>query len=103
VEKPLIIGSDSESEQWVAAVAKDIQASYSVLEKVRHGDKDVEITLKDLDTWKGCRPVLADDIISSGRTMIAAVRLLVYLGWQAPVCIAVHGLFADNSDQLWHN
>ena len=32
--------------------------------------------------------------------MIAAVQLLIDRGWQAPVCIAVHGLFADNSDQL---
>ena len=86
--------------QRAVAVAKDTQAPYSVLEKVRRGDKDVEITLKNLDTWKGCRPVLVDDIISSGRTMIAAVQLLIDRGWQAPICFAVHGLFADNSDQL---
>jgi ribose-phosphate pyrophosphokinase len=100
VDNPLIVGPDSESEQWVAAVAKDAQAPHSVLEKVRHGDRDVEIRLKELDNWEGCRPVLVDDIISSGRTMIAAVQLLVDRGWPAPVCIAVHGLFADDSDQL---
>ena len=32
--------------------------------------------------------------------MIAAVQLLIDGGWQAPICIAVHGLFAGNSDQL---
>jgi ribose-phosphate pyrophosphokinase len=100
VERPLIIGPDSESEQWAAAVAKDARASYSVLEKVRRGDRDVEIKLKDLDTSRGCRPVLVDNINSSGRTMIAAVQLLIDRGWQAPICIAVHSLFAHNSDQL---
>lgn len=97
---PLIIGPDSESEQWVAAVAKDADAPYSVLEKVRLGDRSVEIRLGDLNHWKGRTPVLVDDIISSGRTMIEAVRLLLAQGWPAPVCIAVHGLFADQADVL---
>jgi len=99
VENPLIIGPDSESEQWVAAVANEAGAAYCVLEKVRHGDRDVQITLKDLDMWEGRKAVLVDDIISSGRTMLEAVRLLVSRGWTSPVCIAVHGLFADNSDE----
>ncbi|WP_024582898.1 ribose-phosphate pyrophosphokinase [Bradyrhizobium sp. OHSU_III] len=100
VEKPLIIGPDSESEQWVAAVASEAEAPYSVLEKVRHGDRDVRITLGNLGPWQGRTAVLVDDIISSGRTMIEAVRLLAAQGWPPPVCIAVHGLFADHSDEL---
>ena len=32
--------------------------------------------------------------------MIEAVRLIMARGATAPVCIAVHGLFADNSDEL---
>jgi ribose-phosphate pyrophosphokinase len=99
VSAPLIIGPDSESEQWVAVVAKDAGGPYSVLEKVRRGDRDVEIKLKDLSLWRGRTPVLVDDIISSGRTMIEAVRLLTP-GWPLPICIAVHGLFADDSDLL---
>ena len=100
IANPLIIGPDSESEQWVTAVAKEAGAPYCVLEKVRHGDRDVQITIKDIDKWKGRRAVLVDDIISSGRTMIEAVRLLTSRGWTSPVCMAVHGLFADNSDVL---
>lgn len=98
ITDPLIIGPDSESEQWVAAVASDAGAPYSVLDKVRRGDRDVEIRLKDMEQWKGRTPVLVDDIISTGRTMIEAVRLLIAQGWPAPVCVAVHGLFADNAD-----
>lgn len=100
VTDPLIIGPDSESEQWVAAVASDAGAPYSVLEKVRRGDRNVEIRLKDLGQWKGRTPVLVDDIISTGRTMIEAVRLLTGQGWPRPVCVAVHGLFADEADVL---
>jgi ribose-phosphate pyrophosphokinase len=100
IANPLIIGPDSESEQWVAAVANDARAPFCVLEKVRRGDRDVEITLKNLDAGQGRTAVLVDDIISSGRTMIEAVRVLTSRGWAAPVCITVHGLFADNSDAL---
>ena len=100
VTSPLIIGPDSESEQWVSAVANDAGAPYCVLEKVRHGDRNVEIKLKHLDSWSGRTPVLVDDIISSGRTMIEAVKLLTAHGWPQPICIAVHGLFADGSDVL---
>jgi ribose-phosphate pyrophosphokinase len=98
VANPLIIGPDSESEQWVAAVASDAGAPFAVLEKVRRGDRDVEIKLKDLSAWQGRTPVLVDDIISSGRTMLQAVKLLTIRGWGRPICVAVHGLFADRSD-----
>jgi ribose-phosphate pyrophosphokinase len=100
VQNPLIIGPDSESEQWVAAVAQEADAPHAVLEKIRHGDRDVEIKLGDLDRWKGRTPVLVDDIISSGRTMLESLRLLTAQGWAAPVCLAVHGLFADRADVL---
>jgi ribose-phosphate pyrophosphokinase len=100
VAEPLIIGPDSESEQWVSAVAKDAGAPYSVLEKTRLGDREVVVRLRDKELETGRTPVLVDDIISSGRTMIEAVRLLSAEGRAAPVCIAVHGLFADQADVL---
>jgi len=100
VAEPLIIGPDTESEQWVAAVANDAGAPYAVLEKIRHGDRNVEIMLGDLNRWKDRTPVLVDDIISSGRTMLEAIRLLTAEGWSAPICIVVHGLFAEGADEL---
>jgi ribose-phosphate pyrophosphokinase len=32
--------------------------------------------------------------------MLEAIRLLKAEGWAAPVCIAVHGVFADQADTL---
>jgi len=100
IDKPHIIGPDRESEQWVSAVAKAAGAPYSVLEKIRHGDRDVEISLGPLQDLGNRTPVLVDDIISSGRTMIKAARLLKTIGASAPVCVAVHGLFAEDSHAL---
>jgi len=71
-----------------------------VLQKARRGDRDVEISAKSLPVLGGWTPVLVDDIISSGRTMIEAVRLIVERGAQSPICVAVHGLFAEDSDKI---
>jgi ribose-phosphate pyrophosphokinase len=100
VPNPIIIGPDSESEQWVSAVAKDANAPYTVLQKTRRGDRDVEISVRNLQDLDGRIPVIVDDIISSGRTMIEAVSLIIARGATTPVCIAVHGLFADNADEI---
>jgi ribose-phosphate pyrophosphokinase len=99
VSNPLIIGPDIESEQWVSAVAQDAGAPYSVLQKVRRGDRDVEISIRHMQHLEGRTPVLVDDMISSGRTMLEAVRMILQPNAPRPICIAVHGLFADQSDR----
>lgn len=100
IEDPIIIGPDSESEQWVSEVAKEAGAPYTVLEKLRRGDRDVVIAIKNGDRLHGRTPVFVDDIISSGRTMLEAARLVSREGGAQPVCVAVHGVFADQSDEL---
>lgn len=100
VETPLLIGPDGESEQWVAHVAADAGASFTVLRKIRRGDRDVEVSVKHLDRLAGRTPVLVDDIISSGHTMLEAVRHVREHTSAAPICIGVHGIFADKSDAL---
>ncbi|HPE31195.1 MAG TPA: ribose-phosphate pyrophosphokinase [Parvularculaceae bacterium] len=99
VDNPVLVGPDSESEQWVAAVAKDAGAPFAVLEKVRKGDRDVEISAPQVEEWGGRTPVLVDDIISTARTMMETVGLLKNAGLPPPVCIGVHAVFADNAYQ----
>lgn len=91
VKNPLLIGPDAESRQWVAAVAQAAGAPFEVLTKVRHGDHDVEVSVPTA-VLAGKTPVLVDDVISTGRTMMAAVTHLA-AGGAAPICIGVHGLF----------
>lgn len=97
VATALIIGPDSESEQWVSVVAKRAGAPHLVLSKVRHGDRNVEVTAPGLENWIGYQPVLVDDIASSGRTMIEAAKHFETAGFPKPVCIVVHALFAERS------
>ena len=100
VTQPVIIGPDSESQQWVAAVAAACGAPYTVMEKTRRGDRDVEITFRDVDSIAGRAPVLVDDIISTGRTMAQAVRSLKRHGHSATICLAIHGVFAGDAYEL---
>jgi len=99
IEKPLIIGPDEESEQWVSAIAAHVDAPYAVLGKTRHGDRNVDVELPDLSRWKTNTPVLVDDIVSSGNTLIEAARKLLLQGFRQPVCAVVHGVFAENSHE----
>jgi len=97
VTKPLIVGPDSESAQWVGQIAAQAQCPHVVLSKRRLGDRDVSMDLPDLSAWQGRKPVLVDDIVSSAATMIEAARILAAAGMPKPVCIGIHGLFSGDS------
>lgn len=97
VREPLLIGPDGESEQWVSAIAQRIDAPHAVLEKVRHGDRDVEIALPDLSPWRDRQPVLVDDIAASGQTLIEAAGKLGEAGLKAPVVAVIHPIFAGDA------
>ncbi|WP_298288564.1 ribose-phosphate diphosphokinase [Thiomonas sp.] len=73
VPAPLIIGPDGESAQWAADVAARVDAPVIVVQKTRLGDTDVRSTIPDLHRYPGRTPVLLDDIISTGRTLVAAL------------------------------
>ncbi len=97
VEAPILIGPDSESEQWVSEVARGADAPYLVLEKIRRGDRDVSVSIPDPAALRGRTPVLVDDIISTAHTMMAAIRHLAGLGLAKPVCVGVHAVFAGDA------
>ncbi|MFT4983242.1 MAG: ribose-phosphate pyrophosphokinase [Flavobacterium sp.] len=99
IDKPILIGPDSESEQWVAEVAKNANAPYMILTKVRYSDRDVEVSIPHVAKYKDFVPVLVDDIISTGRTMIETIGHLNNAGMKPPICIGVHAVFAENAFQ----
>ena len=97
VKRPVLIGPDSESEQWVSQVATEAGAPFTVLSKVRRGDRDVEISIPDLAKYKDRTPVLVDDIISTARTMIETVIHLKTVGMHPPFCVGIHAVFAGSA------
>lgn len=95
VPDALLVGPDAESEQWVRAVAEAVPCPHVVLDKTRRGDRDVSVSpMPDERLREGRTAILIDDIISSARTMIETVRQWTAAGLPAPICLAVHGVFA---------
>jgi ribose-phosphate pyrophosphokinase len=95
VREPILIGPDAESAQWVSAVAEQCGAPFVILEKTRRGDRDVSVSAPPSGQWNGHTPVVIDDIVSTGKTMIEATRQLRAAGSAAPMCVAIHAVFAD--------
>lgn len=94
VERPLIVGPDAESEQWVAPLARLAGADFMVMGKRRESSDQVTLSVPDLSAWIGHQLVLLDDVISTAGTLATAVRLVLKAGFSPPVCLATHGVFA---------
>lgn len=95
--RPLIIGPDSESAQWVQAIAGSTGAPALVLTKTRTGDRSVRIDLPEVGEFGDHQPVIVDDIVSTGTTMTKLVSGLLARGFRPPVCCCVHALFVDDA------
>ncbi len=99
----LLVGPDAESRQWVEAIAKESGQPFVVGNKMRYGDRRVKITLPALDQYSGKSPVIIDDVISSGHTVLECIQMLKSSGLQNIQCVAVHGIFADEVDKRLRN
>lgn len=98
--RPFLIGPDIESKQWVSEVAGNAGCPYTILTKERTGDRQVAVSIPKMDKWTEHTPVIIDDIISTGHTMTETLKHLGRMaGLRKPVCIAVHGIFAEGAYQ----
>jgi len=96
VERPLIIGPDAESRQWVDRIADELEAPRAVFGKTRRGDYDVELADNGVQIADRTS-VIVDDVISSARTLAEAVRLVRAKSTVPPLCIGVHAIFAGDA------
>lgn len=97
VPDAVLIGPDGESAQWVARIAALAGVPFQVLAKQRHGDYDVRVSLPDPTVAAGRRPVLVDDIVSSGQTILETLAHLRRLALPPPVLVAIHPVFAGDA------
>lgn len=97
-ERPLLIGPDAESLQWVSSIAELQGFDFMIASKDRLGDRNVRICLPDSVAVAGRDVVIVDDMASTGRTMVAATES-VLAGNPASVSIIVtHALFIGDSE-----
>lgn len=101
-ERPLLVGPDAESRQWVEAAARPHGLDYLVCDKVRHDDRDVEIALPAGAAVAGRAVVLLDDVASSGHTLARAATVLRAAGAVSVDVAVTHALFAGDALDLIH-
>ncbi|MCR4336153.1 MAG: ribose-phosphate diphosphokinase [archaeon] len=93
----VIIGPDIESYQWASRIAEKIKFPSSIFLKERFSSRKVKVkVMKELE-WKGKKVIIVDDIISSGHTMIEAIKEIKKKKVKEIHCICVHGVFAENA------
>ena len=103
VDRPVLVGPDAESAQWVNDVANRLGAPSVVMRKERRSERGVEVSAPDMEAYQQHTPVVVDDVVSSAQTLVETVKRLVGAGLRAPVCVAVHALFSDRAEQALRN
>ena len=93
---PIVIGPDEEAEQWAKVAAKELEAEYDVLEKERLGPSEVRIKTRELDV-KNRDIVIVDDIISTGGTMVEAIKMLKEHGAKNIIAACTHPILVQNA------
>ncbi|HHM05984.1 MAG TPA: ribose-phosphate diphosphokinase [Gammaproteobacteria bacterium] len=98
LERPLLVGPDRESRQWVAHIAKEGGFDWIIAHKNRLSDRAVEITLPD-ESVQGRTVVIVDDVASTGRTVATAATVVKDRGAAAIHCAVTHALFVDDAQE----
>jgi ribose-phosphate pyrophosphokinase len=91
----VIIGPDWESYQWADEISKAVGVQDTVLEKTRHTFRNVDVKVKNEIEIYGKNVIIVDDIISTGNTMIKALKEAKKRGAKTVSAIGVHGLFVE--------
>jgi ribose-phosphate pyrophosphokinase len=94
--RPLLLGPDSESDQWVKQVASVGDFDWAVASKQRLSDIEVNIALPAISIENRV-VVLVDDVLSSGHTLAEAAKLVIAAGAAKVFCLVTHALFAEGA------
>lgn len=92
----ILLGPDSESEQWVRSLAEASSLAYGVASKQRLGDREIRVTLPDLDL-AAITVILVDDVISSGETIAVTAQSCLQRGAKSVDVLVTHPLFAQGA------
>ncbi len=96
----VVIGPDDDSYILANLLAKELELDSGFIEKKRIGDSEVKVFNCSIDV-KTKNVILIDDIISTGSTVIEAIKFLRREGVDKIHVAATHGLFvADSLEKL---
>lgn len=97
IQKPIFVGPDIESLQWVVNVAKAFKEKPVVALKERKSAREVVISLPKIKSAKGRDIIIIDDIISTGHTIIENIKQLKKYEPRKFYVIGIHGVFVEGA------
>lgn len=91
----LVVGPDSESSQWVKAVAEVIPSVCTILEKERLGDREVRVS--GISGSMCSAALIVDDMISTGKTILEVLKKLKKSGVERVDALVTHSLLVEGA------
>lgn len=98
IKNPVLVGPDEASKQWVTKIAEVAKIPYVIGQKKRVNDKQVIVSLPEIQN-KNALPILMDDAITTGISMLETMRQLTAQGFKKSICMAVHALFDEQTEK----
>jgi ribose-phosphate pyrophosphokinase len=100
-DRPLLLGPDAESRQWVEAIATESGSPWAVANKRRFGDHEVELVLPE-NLPQASSVILVDDVVSTGCTLTELARQLAGRGVKRLEAWVTHALFVEGALERLH-
>jgi len=97
IKNPVIIGPDFESYKWARKVAEKVGCDFAIMQKKRYSARNVKVTLNKKIGIKDKNLIFIDDMISTGHTLLEAIKAMKKLGAKKVTCFAVHGILVENA------
>jgi ribose-phosphate pyrophosphokinase len=96
LEAPLVVGADEVAEYWASLVAEELECEYALMRKIRIDAENVivdsvpeGVANKDV--------VIVDDIISTGGTVVQAVKALRAEGARRIYAVCSHAALSNEA------
>ena len=99
----IVAGPDAESRPWVSDLARQLGLAHIVAQKIRRGDRSVEISFAEAASIAGRPVLLVDDIVSSGGTLMACAKALTAAGATTVDAVMTHALFPPEMASAFAN
>lgn len=94
-----IVGPDEESAQWSQPIAHMLDQDVVVLKKTRFSSTKITVRQETAHRFRK-NVIIIDDIISTGKTLVGALKLAKQQGAEHLICIGIHGLLVKGADRL---
>ncbi|HEX55520.1 MAG: ribose-phosphate diphosphokinase [Candidatus Altiarchaeales archaeon] len=98
-KKPVVVSPDKGALRYAKGAANIIRCDFDYLEKKRISDDKVVMSVRNLDVYDK-DVIILDDIISTGTTIIEAVKILRKYGARSISAGCVHGVFSHGIEKL---